>query len=106
MSITRSNRLRVIVLRSRGALRSPGLATEFRFRRPGARIIVQSREGATHLATHVIGDVHGCYEELCDLLDALGPTGDDRLVFVGDLVVRGPDSASVVDLVLSGPLST
>jgi protein phosphatase len=43
----------------------------------------------------IIGDVHGCYEELCALLDALGyvdgvhPEGR-RLVFVGDLVDRGP----------------
>src|SRR4051812_43600965 len=50
------------------------------------------------MATHVIGDVHGCYRELCELLDLLGPTRDDRLIFVGDLVVRGPDNASVVRL--------
>jgi serine/threonine protein phosphatase 1 len=56
------------------------------------------------VATHVIGDVHGCYEELCDLLTAVGPTSDDRVVFVGDLVVRGPDSAGVTRLAMSGQL--
>jgi serine/threonine protein phosphatase 1 len=50
------------------------------------------------MATHVIGDVHGCYRELCELLELLGPTMDDRLIFVGDLVVRGPQNAAVVRL--------
>lgn len=43
----------------------------------------------------VIGDVHGCLDELDDLLSALGLLGD-RLVFVGDLVDRGPDSIGVL----------
>lgn len=48
------------------------------------------------MATHVIGDVHGCYREMCELLDRLELTTGDRLIFVGDLVVRGPDNANVV----------
>src|SRR5262245_33579167 len=56
------------------------------------------------VATHVIGDVHGCYRELCELLDRLAPASDDRLVFVGDLVIRGPENAAVVKLFLDGPL--
>lgn len=58
------------------------------------------------MATHVIGDVHGCLDELSELLDTLGPTSDDQLVFVGDLVVRGPDNAGVVRRFLDGDLST
>jgi serine/threonine protein phosphatase 1 len=57
------------------------------------------------MLTHVIGDVHGCYRELCELLDALAPASDDRLIFVGDLVVRGPENAKVVQLFLDGELS-
>lgn len=56
------------------------------------------------MATHIIGDVHGCYRELCELLERLGPASDDRLIFVGDLVVRGPDNAGVVRLFLDGEL--
>jgi serine/threonine protein phosphatase 1 len=56
------------------------------------------------VATHIIGDVHGCYQELCELLDLVGPTSDDSVVFVGDLVVRGPDSASVARLAMEGTL--
>jgi diadenosine tetraphosphatase ApaH/serine/threonine PP2A family protein phosphatase len=56
------------------------------------------------VATYIIGDVHGCYEELCELLSSIGPTADDRVIFVGDLVVRGPDSASVARLAMNGTI--
>lgn len=47
--------------------------------------------------TIVVGDVHGCIEELMELMRAVAyRPGDDRLVFVGDLVDRGPDPAAVV----------
>lgn len=45
-----------------------------------------------------VGDVHGCIDELRDLLERLGPTADDRWWFVGDLVARGPDSRAVLAL--------
>lgn len=45
-----------------------------------------------------IGDVHGCADELAALLDLLGPTSDDQVVFVGDLVARGPDTPRVLRL--------
>lgn len=49
--------------------------------------------------TLLIGDVHGCVAELGDLLAKLGPAADDRVVFVGDLVARGPDTRAVLRLV-------
>ena len=52
---------------------------------------------------YVVGDVHGCRRELEHLLDRLDPTADDLVVFVGDLVRKGPDSAGVIDLVRSRP---
>lgn len=45
-----------------------------------------------------IGDIHGCYVEFADLLGRLSPTQDDRVVLLGDLVNRGPDSTKVIDL--------
>lgn len=45
-----------------------------------------------------IGDIHGCHEEFSELLDLLAPTSDDRLILLGDLVNRGPDSRKVIDL--------
>jgi diadenosine tetraphosphatase ApaH/serine/threonine PP2A family protein phosphatase len=43
-----------------------------------------------------IGDVHGCLDELNALIRKLRLAQEDRLVFVGDLVAKGPDSAGVV----------
>ncbi len=52
---------------------------------------------------YVVGDVHGCRRELEALLDALEPTTDDLLVFVGDLIRKGPDSPGVLRHVRSAP---
>jgi diadenosine tetraphosphatase ApaH/serine/threonine PP2A family protein phosphatase len=46
--------------------------------------------------TLFIGDVHGCSAELEELLDRLQPRpGVDRVIFIGDLINKGPDSAGV-----------
>ena len=45
-----------------------------------------------------IGDIHGCHAEFAELLEELALTRDDRLVLLGDLVNRGPDSCKVLDL--------
>lgn len=46
--------------------------------------------------TFAIGDVHGCLEELNTLLQLMRLTSEDHLIFAGDLVDKGPDSAGVV----------
>jgi len=46
--------------------------------------------------TVVVGDVHGCLEELLALIVKCGVTPDDRVVLVGDVVAKGPDSQGVV----------
>lgn len=44
-----------------------------------------------------VGDVHGCLEPLDRLLASIGfRAGEDRLLPVGDLVNKGPDSAGVL----------
>lgn len=48
--------------------------------------------------TIFIGDIHGCYDELTELLDKLRLQYDDRVVAVGDLTVKGPKSLDVLDL--------
>ncbi len=47
----------------------------------------------------VVGDIHGHFTKLQRALDAVGfdPAAGDRLFSVGDLVDRGPESASVLD---------
>ncbi len=42
------------------------------------------------MSLYAIGDLHGCPDELDVLLEHIGPTGDDTLVFLGDYVDRGP----------------
>jgi protein phosphatase len=62
----------------------------------------------------VIGDVHGCCDELCALLEKLGyqvsglpeaprvqPPVGRRAVFLGDLVDRGPGIVGVLKIVMS-----
>ena len=48
--------------------------------------------------TIIIGDVHGCLDELEQLLNLVEHTGADRVYFVGDLVAKGPHGAGVVHL--------
>ena len=54
------------------------------------------------MATYLVGDLHGCYDELQMLLDKVRfePTAD-RLYLVGDLVARGDKSLSCLRLVKS-----
>lgn len=59
----------------------------------------------------IIGDVHGCMEELGELLDLLGyresvdgtrvHAEGRRVIFLGDLVDRGPDSVGVLKTVIA-----
>ena len=48
--------------------------------------------------TITIGDVHGCADEFEELLKRLELEPDDRVIQVGDLVNRGPDSHRVIEL--------
>jgi hypothetical protein len=45
-----------------------------------------------------IGDVHGCIDELQDLLRQCDYRPGDLVVFLGDLVCKGPDSMAVVQM--------
>lgn len=52
---------------------------------------------------YVVGDIHGCYDELCLLLDKIYKDADGKphkIIFVGDYVDRGPDSKLVVDQII------
>jgi len=50
------------------------------------------------MKTFIIGDVHGCLAELERLLCAASIGAHDDVVFVGDLVARGPDTLGVLEL--------
>lgn len=47
----------------------------------------------------VIGDVHGHYDGLMQLLESIAPDGNDQVYFLGDLIDRGPKSSQVLDFV-------
>jgi protein phosphatase len=64
----------------------------------------------------IIGDVHGCFDELAELLRELGYAVDEtaftlqafngrKVVFVGDLVDRGPKVPQVLKLVMNAVAS-
>lgn len=59
---------------------------------------------------YAIGDVHGCFSEMLDLLVAIEadhrsrPNKDCIIVFLGDLIDRGPDSSRVIEFLARGSI--
>lgn len=51
--------------------------------------------------TIVVGDIHGCYDELMELLEKVDFDSKDRVVSVGDLITKGPKSREVLELFMS-----
>lgn len=49
------------------------------------------------MRTLAIGDIHGCFTALETLLDSLELVDEDRLIFLGDYVDRGPNSRGTVE---------
>src|SRR5690606_27703652 len=57
-----------------------------------AALLEENAGGAMAGRHHFIGDVHGMKDALDALMHALAPEAGDVVVFLGDLVDRGPDS--------------
>ena len=52
------------------------------------------------MRTIIIGDIHGCSEQLEKLLALVQPDpSKDRIIFLGDLFDRGPDSWGVLQII-------
>ena len=51
--------------------------------------------------TIVVGDIHGCFDELMELLAKVNFGADDRVVAVGDLVTKGPKNREVLELFMT-----
>lgn len=44
-----------------------------------------------------ISDIHGCLDELCQLLKKVSYSNSDRVILLGDLIDRGPNSIGVIE---------
>ena len=53
----------------------------------------------------VIGDIHGCYDELIELTEKIGLTESDLLISLGDIVDRGNKSKEVYEYFKNRPNS-
>ena len=106
-------RQRSMLRRSLGSLRREGVRDYFVLRSQDevdaaevVRVKAWNDKRSEKGPFDVIGDVHGCLEELLGLLGMLGYSPDGTppegrvAVFVGDLVDRGPDSVGVLRLVM------
>lgn len=52
------------------------------------------------MRTFAIGDIHGCNTALAGLLARVRPEPEDRFVFLGDYIDRGPASREVIESLL------
>ena len=48
--------------------------------------------------TLVVGDIHGCFEELLSLMEKAALGQGDRIIAVGDLITKGPSNREVLQL--------
>lgn len=60
--------------------------------------LLDTREAPKEGRLIFVGDVHGCYHELVELLDRIKPADEDVVVSVGDMVMKGPEPARCLDL--------
>jgi hypothetical protein len=61
----------------------------------------ETRDPPLTLTTYAIGDIHGEATLLRALLDQLPLRAEDTLIFLGDVINRGPDSLGVVRQILA-----
>lgn len=48
------------------------------------------------MATYVMSDIHGCYNEFMTMLDEISLSSNDKLYVMGDIIDHGPDSARLL----------
>lgn len=56
--------------------------------------------------TLYIGDVHGCADELEEILDKFGPVEGDALYQTGDVINKGPDSYRALKTIVDNGILT
>ena len=64
---------------------------------------MSGKDGAAMKLTYAVGDIHGCRDLLLRLLAAIETDARDRpydIVFLGDYIDKGPDSAGTIDILM------
>jgi Calcineurin-like phosphoesterase len=51
--------------------------------------------------TIIVGDIHGCYDELMELVEKVDLQEDERVISVGDLITKGPKNREVLELFMT-----
>jgi serine/threonine protein phosphatase 1 len=54
----------------------------------------------------VIGDIHGCSDEMSELIDKAGLSSSDEIIAIGDMIDRGPNSPAVLAFFRTAPNAT
>lgn len=52
------------------------------------------------MACFVIGDIHGCFDELQELLQIMACTTNDQIMLLGDLTSKGPKGIDVLNWII------
>jgi serine/threonine protein phosphatase 1 len=68
--------------------------------RPDRATLTSVGKSESAASMFAIGDIHGCAEELDELLGMLPLTPGSTIVFLGDYIDRGPDSRAVIERVI------
>ena len=55
------------------------------------------------MSTYAMSDIHGCYDELMEMLNKIEFSSEDTLVIAGDYMDRGDQSYEVLEWVLNSP---
>jgi len=55
------------------------------------------------LKTLIVGDIHGCIDELLDLVETAGLRDGDRLISLGDIINKGPAPEEVFEFLTRRP---
>lgn len=77
---------------------------------PPKKVLSSLPRGKTGERAYAIGDIHGCLEETKDLLSKIRIHNDyldeakTYLIFLGDIIDRGPNSKGVIELLMNLPV--
>ena len=60
-------------------------------------LIYETVRASANARVIIVGDIHGCFDELTELLARIEPRRNDLVVSVGDIVTKGPAPAKCLD---------